>query len=123
MKHLLFFAFTFLFFACGEEAQPELPGSLPLVPDTFTQADFTKVFIHNTAGQLSEVKMISALPGGGTMNSSHLFSYHSTGQLAESTTDTGWRYVHFFSGDKIIRTDEFVNGALSQYHTFSYNSK
>jgi hypothetical protein len=119
-KYLAPLILTLVIAACNnEEPQPVVK----LIPDTFVEENFTKVFIHNDAGQLIQIKMISTFPNGDTMESVQDFIYNTNGQLAECTTDTGWRMVYFFEGDKIIRTDEYVSGVKSEYHTYSYNNK
>src|SRR5690349_2855672 len=58
------------------------------------------------------------------MVSTQEFTYGNDGHLKESTADSGWRMVYTFDGEFkfIIRTDEYVNDVLSQYHTFEYNA-
>ncbi len=99
------------------------PGAPKLIPEVFKEADFSKQFVYNTSGQLAQIKMSSQLSNGGTMDSWQNFEYDLNGKLTQSTTDTGWRMEYTFSGDYIVRTDEFVNGTHSQFHIYSYDAK
>jgi hypothetical protein len=115
----LIFLLSFVVIACDTN-NPE-PVSVELKPSRFEEQDFTREYVYNDANQLIQIRMISALPNGGTMTSTQNFTYHSNGKMVETTSDTGFRFVYTYTGDKISRTDEYVNGTWSKYHAFAYD--
>src|SRR5512139_61524 len=121
MKPIAFiFLLSLVVIACDTN-NPE-PVQINLKPALFEEEDFIREYLYNDANQLIQIKLISALPGGGSMTSTQNFTYHSNGKMAETSSDTGFRFVYTYTGDKITRTDEYVNGTWSKYHAFAYDS-
>ncbi|MFZ6000319.1 MAG: hypothetical protein ACOYW3_07395 [Bacteroidota bacterium] len=98
-----------------------VPTEQPLIPLLLEELNYSKEFVHDADGRLSEIKMVSTYPNGVKDQSVQSFAYES-GRLKESATDTGWKMVYTFTGDVITRTDEYVNGQHSQYHTYQYDA-
>lgn len=115
----LFFLLSLVIIAC-DTSNPE-PVIVELLPSRFEEEDFTREYVYNDANQLIQIKLISALPNGGSMTSTQNFTYLANGKMAETTSDTGFKFVYTYSGDKISRTDEYVNGTWSKYHAFTYD--
>lgn len=107
-----------------EESITPTPVSRPdFVPEYFEQMDFSKTFIYDNAGQLTQISMVSELPNGGTMESQQNYFYDINRKLSEISTDTGFRMVYTLDNGRIVRTDEYVNCVLAQYHIYTYDSK
>lgn len=108
--------------ACDTSEHPE-PIPLNLKPALFVEEDFKREYVYNDADQLVQIRLISELTNGGTMTSTQDFTYLSNGKLKETTSDTGFKFVYGYAGDRIIRTDEYVNGTWSRYHAFTYDMR
>lgn len=63
------------------------------------------------------------MPGDVVLESTLEYFYHPDGKLKSAVTDTGYRLEFAFDGDKIVRTDQYINGVLSEYYTFAYDEK
>lgn len=113
--------FSLAIIACDTD-NPE-PTSLDLKPALFVEEDFRREYLYNDANQLSQIKLISTFANGGTMTSTQNFSYLPSGNIAEATSDTGFKFVYTYTGDKISRTDEYVYDTWSKYHAFTYDSR
>jgi hypothetical protein len=122
MKALTFIAlFSLIIIAC-DSVNPE-PAVLNLKPIRFVEEDFTQEYSYNEANQLIEIRFINTFPNGGSMTSTQHFSYLPNGKMAETTSDTGFKFVYVYTGDKILRTDEYVNDTWSRYHAFIYDAE
>lgn len=125
MKQLLVaLLIGFSLVACDldETPEPVIPA-LVLQPSVYEETDYRREYSYNNANQLVQVKMISAFANGSTITSEQNFSYRTDGKIAETTSDTGFRFVYSYSGDRLVRTDEYVNNTWSKYHRFTYDSK
>jgi hypothetical protein len=107
--------------ACDSGENPE-PILLDLKPALFVEEDFKREYVYNDANQLIQIRLISEFTNGGSMVSTQDFSYLANGRLKEVTSDTGFKFVYGYAGNKITRTDEYVNGTWSKYHAFTYDS-
>ncbi len=121
-KSLGFTCALFLLISCADEHPQPVPIGENLIPDSFTEGDLTKTLVHDALGRLTQIQYLTTYPDGVEMTSVHNFSYDDQGQLRESDTDTGWRMEYVFSGGRIARTYEFVNGIKSDFHYFLYNA-
>lgn len=122
MRRFLAFTCITIFLASCKSDEPT-PPSLNLQPLLFEEVDFKREYSYNTSNQLTEIRFITTFINGGTMISKQNFSYLSNGKLAEATSDTGFRFVYTYDGDKITRTDEYVSGMWSKRHDFTYDSR
>ena len=113
--------FLGLFTAC--DSNEPVSTELTLRPLLFEEADFKREYSYNASNQLTEIRFISTFANGGTMTSKQNFTYLSNGKLSETTSDTGFRFAYTYNGDKIVRTDEYVNGSWSRQHDFKYDSR
>lgn len=127
MKAITYIALLSLIIIACDTNNPELvhpePVHLDLKPALFIEEDFTREYIYNETNQLIQIRLISALPNGGSMTTTQNFSYLLTGKMADATSDTGFKFVYTYTGDKISRTDEYVYGSWSRYHAFTYDSQ
>jgi hypothetical protein len=105
-----------------ELVQPE-PVQTVIKPVLFVEEDFKREYVYNDADQLIQIRLISTFPNGGSMTSTQDFSYLSNGKISETTSDTGFRFVYTYSGNKISRTDEYVYSTWSKYHAFIYDTR
>ena len=121
MKSIVFIALLSLMMIGCDTNHPE-PLTIELKPALYEEEDFKKEFVYNSTNQLIQIRLISTFTNGGTMTSTQDFSYLSNGKLAQTTSDTGFKFVYGYNGDKIIRTDEYVNDAWSKYHAFTYDT-
>lgn len=109
--------------ACNDDEPIRVDSPLTLIPKTFVEADLTKSLVYDDANRLVEIHFITKYPNGTTSTSVQTFVYNEEGKLAESTTDTGWRYVYTYDNHFIIRTDEYIQDTHSDYHLFKYDNK
>jgi hypothetical protein len=101
---VLIFLMSSVIIAC-DTSNPE-PVTFELRPSRFEEEDFTREYYYNNANQLTQIKLISLLPKDGSLTSTQNFTYLSNGKMAETTSDTGFKFVYTYEGDKISRTDE-----------------
>jgi YD repeat-containing protein len=87
------------------------------------QPGSTRELVYDNNGRLASLLMINATANGGEWHSTTEYIYDDQGQITESITDTGWRLVYFYSEGRIVATDEYVAGVLSQQHEYTYDSK
>jgi len=122
VKYLnLILAMSFLTFSCSEEqTQPVTDGS-DLVAIAYSEAGFTKTLIHDDKGRLIRIHYLTTFSDNKTLESAHDFVYNDNDQLTESITDAGLRMVYTYGDNKIIKTEEYLNGEKSDFHTFSYD--
>lgn len=96
---------------------------LTLQPSLFKEVDFSREYHYNSLNQLIQVKFISDLANGHQLESTQDFAYGANGKISETTSDTGFKFSYTYTGNRIVRTDEFINGSPTQHHTFTYNTK
>lgn len=122
MKPISFiFLLSLVIIAC-DTSSPE-PVQINLKPSLFEEEDFRREYVYNNENQLIQIKLISEFSNGGSMTSTQNFIYRSNGKMEETNSDTGFRFVYTYTGDKISRTDEYANGTWSKYHAFTYDSR
>jgi YD repeat-containing protein len=100
-----------------QQQQPPLKALRMSEPGTIRE------LVYDNNGRLTSFVAINEIAGGGEWRSTTELVYDANGRLTESTTDTGWRLVYFYSDGKIVATDEYVTGVLSQQHSHTYDSK
>ncbi|HNP96951.1 MAG TPA: YD repeat-containing protein [Cyclobacteriaceae bacterium] len=122
IRSILFIVFPVVLLSCGDDSEPIEPTPSKLIPISFKEGDLTKTLTHNENGNLTEIRYQSG-PIGTPIISYHRFVYNDQGRLTASSTDTGWRYEYTYSGELIRETQEYVNGSISDRHTFSYDAK
>ena len=109
--------------SCNLEDPSPIIDEVDLIPISFKEYNVTKTLIYDNSNRLIQIQYKTDLADGNVMLSFHDFQYDDRGRLAESSTDTGWRYLYTYCDNRIVRTDEFINGAKSDYHTFQYDYK
>jgi len=108
-------------FSCSSNDDTNPLPEPEVIPDTYSELNFSRTLHHNADGKLIRVQMVSVLPNGATEETNQYYTYNTQGRMVESNTGNGWRMVYTFSGDKMVRTDEYINSTLrTQYHTFEY---
>lgn len=122
-QRLLTLLIGFTLVACELEEAPGPVTPAVLQPSVYEETDYRREYSYNNANQLVQIKMISTFPPGNTFTSVQDFSYRTDGKIAEATSDTGFRFVYSYSGDRLVRTEEYVNGSWSKEHRFAYDSK
>jgi hypothetical protein len=122
LKRPYLFLLMAVIFIQSCDSEDSDPISVELQPDRIEQLDYTRELVFNSQEQLIQIISTSEMPNDVKLISIQEFSYGTDGRLNESTTDSGWRLVYQYEGDLIVRTDEYINDVLSQYHTFQYNS-
>lgn len=110
-----------LFSSCSQDNIDPQPVTVDLKPVRYEEDNFTREYFYNDVNQLTQIKFVTTFINGGTITSVQNFSYRADGKIAEATSDTGFKFVYTYSGDRIIRTDEYVNGSWSEYHSFTYD--
>lgn len=108
-------------FSCSDEQPSPVSDGLDLVPISYTEAGFTKILAYNNQGKLTQIHYTTTFSDGNTLESFHDFTYHSDGRVAESKTDTGWKFVYTYNENKIVKTEEYIQGVQSDVHTFRYD--
>lgn len=96
------------------------------LPVRMEMQDLTRELVYNASGKLWKVKSMQHLPGGDLEGFSE-FIYDGSGKLTGATIDAGnpesdWKVEYTFENDLIVRTDEYINGTLSQYILYSYSN-
>ena len=100
------------------------PSKTPLVlPLRMELEDYKREFTFDAANRITLVKSLSYFPGEVVLETNHEYIYAADGKLEETVNDQGFRLVYTYEGNRIVRTDEFLNGVFSQHHTFSYDAK
>lgn len=112
---------TLAVFSCSSDDDNNPQTELEVIPDTYSELNYSRTLHYDSEGKLIRVQMISVFPNNVTDESNQYYSYNLQGKLVECTTNNGWRMVYSYSGNNVVRTDEYVNSELrSQYHTFEY---
>jgi len=122
MKSIVWGGLLSLMILSCDTHNPE-PVTVNLMPFLFEEEGFKKEFVHNSADQLIEIRFISTFANGSSMTSIQNFTYLSNGKLKETNSDTGFKFVYGYAGNKLTRTDEYVNGVWSRYHAFTYDDQ
>ncbi|MEZ4947163.1 MAG: hypothetical protein R2804_16615 [Cyclobacteriaceae bacterium] len=117
----LIFGWSIALLSCSDEQQSPISDGSDLIAISYTEAGFTKTLFHDDKGRLIQIHYLTTFSNDNTLESTHDFIYNNMGQLTESITDTGLRLVYTYGGNKIIRTEEYLNGEKSDFHTFSYD--
>src|SRR5690349_21555611 len=118
--HFLTLFSAFVLFACGPDPDPT-PVQSGLKPLKMTEAGVVRELVYDNNGRLSELIFTNESTSGQEWTSTTTYAYDAQGRISESTTDTGWRLVYFYTGQQITATDEYVTGVLSQQHHFTYD--
>lgn len=63
------------------------------------------------------------MPGDVVLESTMDYYYTTGGTLEKAVTDHEYRLEFTLEGDKIVRTDQYINDVLTEYYTFSYDEK
>lgn len=92
-----------------------------ILPLRLELEDYKREFTFDAGNRVTAVKNISYFPGGVVLETSIGYSYTPDGKLEKTTNDQGYRLEYIYQGDRLARTDEYLNDQLSQYHTFSYD--
>jgi len=92
-------------------------------PALYEETDYKKEYVYNDAWQLVQIRIITEFGNGGQMVSTQDFSYLPDGNVKEVNTDTGFKFVYTYTSGLISRTDEYINGAWTQYHDFTYDNR
>ena len=85
--------------------------------------DYRREFTFDAQNRVSKVRNISFFVGGTQLESIIEYFYSSDNLLEKTVTDSGFELEYLYEGGRIVRTNEYINGELSQYHTFGYDDK
>ncbi|MEQ8363384.1 MAG: hypothetical protein RH948_10985 [Cyclobacteriaceae bacterium] len=119
----IIFGWVVALFSCNDEQQSPISNGSDLIAISYTEAGFIKTLFHDDKGRLIQIHYLTTFSDDKTLESNHNFVYNTIDHLTESSTDTGFRLVYTYGGNKIIRTDEYLNGEKSDFHTFSYDER
>lgn len=98
------------------------PSAKPeLRPVRLEQIDFKRELVFDDQDHLLKIISTSEFPNDVFMTSEHVFTYDDLGRPVASSTDNAWRLVYTYEGDHVVRTDEYIDDVLTQYHTFEYH--
>lgn len=113
--------FSVILVSCDDRDEP-LPQQSPLIlPLRLELEDYERELVFDDKNRLSRVKTSSFMPGDVVLESTTEYFYSTDGKLDKAVTDQGYRLEYTWEGDKIIRTDEYIQDTFSQYHTFTYD--
>lgn len=121
MKKLLSFAWlAVVLSAChpDETIAPQQPEALP---HRLVQGNTSHEIAYTPDGLISQLTTTNVYPGGTLVH--HQYFLYNDGRLTESTTSSGWRFVYNYTTDRITETEEYLDGNLSQKHTFAYDGQ
>src|SRR5690349_17513956 len=122
--HFLTPFFALVLFACGPDPDPTPVQPTPgLKPLKMTEAGIVRELVYDNNGRLEELVFTNESVSGQDWSSITAYTYDTQGRISESTTDTGWHLVYFYTGQHITATDEYVSGVLSQQHHFTYDDQ
>jgi hypothetical protein len=111
-----------LLLSCDDDKTEPLKRPV-ILPLRLELDDYKRELIFDSEHKLSRIKMSSFMPGDVVLESTMEYHYTADGKLEKAVTDNGFRLQFTFDGDKIIRTDQFINDVLSEYYTFSYDDR
>lgn len=113
-------------FSCNSDNDPDIqpPPESGLVPEQYSELNYSRTFYHDNQGRLSRIKVTSVYSDNNIEETNQFYTYGTDGRLLESNTSSGWRMVYTYENGRIARTDEYINSSnSSQHHTYEYNSK
>lgn len=114
-------AFTLLAVACDNVENNPTPINQELVPLKMEDLDGSRELIYNASGKISGLSIVTRFSNGNEMTSIQTLFYDASGQLKESTTDTGYRMVYSYNDDdQISQTEEYLNDTWTQRHVYTY---
>jgi hypothetical protein len=111
-----------VFMSCDNNDPQPIRQKL-ILPLRLELDDFHREFTFDKQNRISVVKSKSFYPNEVTLESTTEYFYSPDNKLERTVTDTGFRLEYTYEGDKVIRTDEYIDDDLSQYHTFSYDGE
>ena len=109
--------------SCDGNDAPLPHKSRLILPIRLELDDYKRELIFDDQNRLSGVKTSSVMPDDVVLESTVQFFYGPDGRLHQAVADDGFRLEYTWQDDKIIRTDEYIENAFSQYYTFSYDER
>jgi len=112
-----------VFVACNDDDPAPATPEVQLQPLLYEEPDYKKEFVYDNSNRLVQIKMTSTFANGYETTSVQNLVYDANGKLAELTSDTGFRFVYTYAGNRIATTQEWVNGTASRMHRFTYDDR
>jgi hypothetical protein len=106
--------------SCDEGGTPKTPEIFPV---RMEMADYHRELVFDQNDRLTGIKMISFFPNDVTLESTLNFHYASSGRIDSSWTTDGHGFKYTYEAGLLTRSDEYIDGALAQYHTFEYDTR
>ena len=85
--------------------------------------DYKREFTFDGQSRITSVKNLSFYPGDVVLETNIQYVYGPGGKLEKTVNDQGYRLEYTYDGNRIARTDEYLNNEFTQYHTFSYDAE
>lgn len=114
--------FTGLFISCDHDEVTPVKETV-ILPLRLELDDYKREFTIDSRNRISTIRISSYMPNEVVLETNVQYFYTSDGKLEKTVTDNGFELVYHHQDGLITRTDEYLNGQLSQYHTFSYDDK
>lgn len=120
MKSLpVFILAGLLLVTCAERPDPT-PSSL--LPHKLVRNELTNELFYDGNNRVIKLEITAVYPGG-TTTSADDFVYDADGKLTSFRTSTGWEFTYHYDQGRVVHTEEWVNGTLSQTHGFEYTAE
>ena len=85
--------------------------------------DYQRELLFDDSNRLLKVNTKSFFPNDVVLESYTDYTYDAQGVLQKAETDTGYRLEYTWENQKIVRTDEYLDGVQTRYFTFSYDER
>ncbi|HEY0654298.1 MAG TPA: hypothetical protein VGD65_14260 [Chryseosolibacter sp.] len=120
LVHILPLLGAFLFLiSCEEETPKKQKQYRPL---RIEEVAYKRELVYNPAGQVIRVISESVMPDKEVISTIQEFEYSNEGRMTTSVIDNERRYQYMWEGDRIVKTEELVNGIATNRFTFSYRA-
>jgi hypothetical protein len=117
MLSIVFFIVTS---ACKDEETVRVSEIRPVRLET---TDSHQELIYDDSHRLSGLKLSSFYPHDVILETTYTFYYQESGRIDSSAVTSGYSFKYLYDGNKIVRTNEYLNSSLSQYHEIAYDGK
>jgi hypothetical protein len=110
--------------SCSEEDPEKADGKEVIILAEKMESDESKLeFTHNPSNQVTVVKSSYYYPNNVVLETNYSYTYTSDGKYLQCVTDNGYRFDYTYEGDKLVRTDEYIDDSFTQYYAFVYNDE
>lgn len=106
--------------ACSDDDATVVKEEIVL-PSKVESIDSKVEFTHDDSHKISTVKSSYYYPNDVVLETNYTYAYTSDGKFKQCVTDNGFRFDYTYDGDRLVRTDEYINDIFTQYHSFVYN--